>query len=376
MWGRIRRQAESASAAYDATLSSYDGVTITLIGEVAQTYLLIRTTEQRLAVARQNLAYQTESVRISQAKLEAGEISSLDVEQGQTLLHNTRASIALLDQSLKQLKVSLAVLLGQPPQDMTERLGTPRPIPARVAAAGRGHAPGSHPPPAGHPRGGAAGCGAVRADRGRGERPVPAIRADGIDWPGHVHGRRPALLRPLQRHEHRLEPRWRGELESLQLGTHQEQRPAPGCDLSAADRRLPPGRPAGPGRGRAQPDRVLPVAPAAGGPAAGGRRGTTGGRRVDRAVPGRGGGLQHRRQHVEDARRAAGSARLYSRRGGGESGRRLPLARGRLGGSPGREPWRRRSGGDQGGIEGAQQDTGATLGRTSETWRKYSHRPK
>lgn len=130
VWGRFRRQAESASAAYDSTLSSYDGVTVTLIGDVAQTYLLIRTTEQRLSVARQNLAYQAESVRISQAKLDAGEISSLDVEQGQTLLHNTRASIALLDQSLKQLKVSLAVLLGQPPQDMTERLGAPKPIPA------------------------------------------------------------------------------------------------------------------------------------------------------------------------------------------------------------------------------------------------------
>lgn len=129
VFGRLRRQAESASASYDAALSSYDGVTIALIGDVAQTYLLIRTTEQRLSVARQNLNYQAESVRISQAKLEAGEVSSLDVEQGRTLLYNTRASIALLDQSLKQLKVSLAVLLGQPPQDMTERLGTPKPIP-------------------------------------------------------------------------------------------------------------------------------------------------------------------------------------------------------------------------------------------------------
>ena len=129
VWGRIRRQVESASAAYDATLSSYDGVTVLLIGQVAETYLLIRTTEQRLTVARQNLAYQAESVRISEAKLEAGEISSLDVEQGRTLFHNTRASIALLDQSSKQLRVSLAILLGQPPQDMTERLGTPRPVP-------------------------------------------------------------------------------------------------------------------------------------------------------------------------------------------------------------------------------------------------------
>ena len=39
-WGRIRRQVESASAAYDASLSSYDGVLVLVIGQVAQTYLL------------------------------------------------------------------------------------------------------------------------------------------------------------------------------------------------------------------------------------------------------------------------------------------------------------------------------------------------
>ena len=129
VWGRIRRQVESASAAYDATLSSYDGVVVLVVGQVAQTYLTIRTTEQRLAAARQNLAYQTESVRISEAKLQAGDISSLDVEQGLTLVYNTQASIALLEQSLQQLKVSLAILLGQPPQDFTPRLGPARPVP-------------------------------------------------------------------------------------------------------------------------------------------------------------------------------------------------------------------------------------------------------
>ena len=63
---------------------------VPVVGQVAQTYLPIRTTEQRLAAARQNLAYQTESVRISEAKLQAGDISSLDVEQGQTLVTTRR----------------------------------------------------------------------------------------------------------------------------------------------------------------------------------------------------------------------------------------------------------------------------------------------
>jgi len=129
VWGRIRRQIESASAALDATLSSYDGVLVSLIGEVAQTYLLIRTTEKRVAVARTNVTYQEESVRISQAKFDAGEISSLDVEQGQTLLFTTRASVPLLEQSLQQFKIALAILLGRLPQDMTELVGKPGPIP-------------------------------------------------------------------------------------------------------------------------------------------------------------------------------------------------------------------------------------------------------
>ncbi|HOD34964.1 MAG TPA: efflux transporter outer membrane subunit [Syntrophales bacterium] len=130
VWGRIRRQIESASAALDATLSSYDGVLVTLISEVAQTYLLIRTTEQRLAVARKNVTYQEESVRISRAKFDAGEISALDVEQGQTLLSNTRASVVLLEQSLRQFKIALAILLGRLPHDPTRGLGTPGAIPA------------------------------------------------------------------------------------------------------------------------------------------------------------------------------------------------------------------------------------------------------
>ena len=130
VWGRIRRQIESASATYDATLSDYDGVLVTLISEVAQTYLLIRTTEQRLNVARNNVTSQEESVRISQAKFDAGDISSLDVEQGQTLLYTTKASVVLLEQSLRQLKIALAILLGRLPEDLTESLGKTGSVPA------------------------------------------------------------------------------------------------------------------------------------------------------------------------------------------------------------------------------------------------------
>jgi NodT family efflux transporter outer membrane factor (OMF) lipoprotein len=129
VWGRFRRQIETASALLDASLASYDGVVVSLIAQVAQTYISILTTQRRIDVARYNVTLQEESVRITQAKFDAGATSALDVEQAQTLLYNTRATVYTLEISLQQLKNSLAVLLGRPPQDLAGLLGQPRPVP-------------------------------------------------------------------------------------------------------------------------------------------------------------------------------------------------------------------------------------------------------
>lgn len=132
-WGRARLAVQSAAAGLDASVASYDGVMVSLIADVAQSYLAIRTLERRLAVARDNLALQEESVRITTAKLEAGAVSSLDVSQAETLLYGTRAQVSSFELSLQQTKIALAILLGRLPQDLGDLLGEDRPIPAVVA---------------------------------------------------------------------------------------------------------------------------------------------------------------------------------------------------------------------------------------------------
>ena len=129
VWGRFRRQIETASALLDASLASYDGVMVSLIAQVAQTYLSIRTTQERLKVARYNVGLQEQSVRITQAKFDAGATSALDVEQAQTLLYNTRATVYSFETSLQQFQNGLAVLLGRPPQDLRDLLGEAKPVP-------------------------------------------------------------------------------------------------------------------------------------------------------------------------------------------------------------------------------------------------------
>ena len=129
VWGRFSRQIESASAELNATVADYDGVMISLISDVAQTYYSIRTNESRLKLAKKNLVLQKESLRITEAKFQAGEVSALDQKQAETLLYNTEASISILVPRIQQYKNSLAILMGKPPHDMKGVLGRYKPVP-------------------------------------------------------------------------------------------------------------------------------------------------------------------------------------------------------------------------------------------------------
>ena len=115
MWGRFRRQVEYAAAELSARAADYDGVLVSLVAQVAQTYILIRTTQARLSVAHRNIGLQEESLRIAQAKFQSGAVSGLDVAQAKTLLNNTKATVPDLESTLQQLKNTLATLLGVPP---------------------------------------------------------------------------------------------------------------------------------------------------------------------------------------------------------------------------------------------------------------------
>jgi len=129
-WGRYKLAVRSASAQFDASVADYDGVMISLVANVAQSYLTIRTLEQRLGVAQYNLNLQQQNYNITKAKSSAGAVSELDVDQAETLVYNTTASVAAFEQSLQQTKNSLAILLGRVPQDMNGLLTDVQPIPA------------------------------------------------------------------------------------------------------------------------------------------------------------------------------------------------------------------------------------------------------
>ena len=134
-WGKYRGSIESNRAVYLSELASYDDALVTLIADVASTYVNIRTAEERIRVGEQNLEAQKESYRVAAAQFKYGETSELDVRQAATLLSQTAAEIPPLQDSLKQAKNALAVYLGEPPDKVDAYLKGPGSIPPTPARA-------------------------------------------------------------------------------------------------------------------------------------------------------------------------------------------------------------------------------------------------
>ena len=125
-WGKFRRGVESADGAYLASIASYDDVLVSLLGDVAATYIGIRVTEQLLAVARSNVRKQQQALGIAQAKFIGGATAELDVFQATNVLGETQAAIVQLTIQLQQGQNALCVLLGMPPQPLGALLARSR----------------------------------------------------------------------------------------------------------------------------------------------------------------------------------------------------------------------------------------------------------
>jgi NodT family efflux transporter outer membrane factor (OMF) lipoprotein len=129
VWGKFRRGVESSVGTLEASIASYDDILVSLTAEVARTYVLMRTFEARLEVARENVRIQKRSLDIARARFEGGDVSELDVQQARALLTDTQALIPQLKASLRQAKNALAILLGILPSEVDTMLGGSKPIP-------------------------------------------------------------------------------------------------------------------------------------------------------------------------------------------------------------------------------------------------------
>ena len=129
IWGKYRRAVESGVANLETSIAGYDDILVTLTAEVARTYIVMRTFEERLEIARQNVKIQQHSLQIAEVRFKAGAVTELDVSQAKSLLRNTEASIPRFEAGIRQAKNALAVLLGKLPGEIDFMIGGQKVIP-------------------------------------------------------------------------------------------------------------------------------------------------------------------------------------------------------------------------------------------------------
>ena len=122
VFGAQRSTLNAAEADVQASQANLAQVKVSMAAEVAVTYIDLRGLQARLAIARNNLAAQAETLQIARWRAQAGLASSLDVEQAVAASEQTGAQIPSLLTSLAQDLSSLTVLTGYPQATLQSRL--------------------------------------------------------------------------------------------------------------------------------------------------------------------------------------------------------------------------------------------------------------
>lgn len=136
-WGRVRNLSEAARAQYLATVAAQRAFRLSLIGDVAATYMAIRAAEQRMRLAESTVQNRRDEVRISRVRLDAGIASALEYNQAEALLAQARTQLAELRLIHARQNNYLALLIGaEPANPLPEPMALDMQLPATALSAG------------------------------------------------------------------------------------------------------------------------------------------------------------------------------------------------------------------------------------------------
>ncbi len=122
IFGRLRRNLEASNADYEAKVAGLDDSIQILLSELANNYFQLRSAQQQLAIAKNNLKLQQETVRIVEAKLKAGSIGELDLARANSQLAQTSSTVAPLKAMVKSYIYRISVLCSKSPTRFTKLL--------------------------------------------------------------------------------------------------------------------------------------------------------------------------------------------------------------------------------------------------------------
>jgi len=115
LWGRVRRQSEAAQANLLATDEARRGVILSLVSQVAVTYIQLRGLDEQLAISQRTLKTYGESLDLFKLRFQYGQASQLVVAQSQSQYESAAAKIPQIQAQIEATENALSILLGRNP---------------------------------------------------------------------------------------------------------------------------------------------------------------------------------------------------------------------------------------------------------------------
>lgn len=111
-FGRVKSLSDAALSQYLATEEARRAAQISLVSDVAKTYLTERAQARQLELAQQFYETYKTTYQLTKKRYEVGIASALDLRQFETLMENARVAVATLSIQRAQTENALIVLIG------------------------------------------------------------------------------------------------------------------------------------------------------------------------------------------------------------------------------------------------------------------------
>ena len=116
LWGRIRRLTEAAQANLFGSDEARRGVILSLVAEVATSYIQLCALDEQLTIAKRTLKTYGDSLRLFELQHTYGQVSRMTVEQARSSYETAAATIPQIEVQIVQTENALSILLGRNPK--------------------------------------------------------------------------------------------------------------------------------------------------------------------------------------------------------------------------------------------------------------------
>jgi len=115
LFGRVRRQAESAQAQVYASEQGRRGVVLSVVSAVTTGYIALRGLDRQLEIAQATEKNYARSLDLFERRHKAGTVSELERSQVESQYRQAQAAVPSLERQVQQQENLLSVLLGRNP---------------------------------------------------------------------------------------------------------------------------------------------------------------------------------------------------------------------------------------------------------------------